>query len=231
MEMPSDHKSFLDRRDFAIPPGDYTPGERALLAKYGRWLEALAGGAIAPLTPTQEQFVRVVRGEAEPTTDFERAWMKVAHHHSAAPEVIRTFRALAEARAEAARLEAEYRAARSAVLAQVRDQLAAVDAEYTDRLRDAAEAAASSEEEVRALLLRVQHSVTLAGIRATYSHGRVTWDSKGIAAYAQTHPELLQFRKVGKPVVTLRFRDALMLPEKPEGSVAPQETVGEGDRG
>lgn len=228
MELPSDHKSFLDRRDFAIPPGDYTSSERTMLAKYGRWLEALATGAIEPLTPTQEHFVSVVRGEADPATEFEHAWLKVAHHRAAAPEVIRTFRALAEARAEAAQLEAEYRAARSAVLAQVREQLAAVDAAYTDRLRAASEAAASSEKELRELLLRIRHGVTLAGIRASYINGRVSWDGKGITAYAQTHPEVLQFRKVGKPVVALRYLDGLMLPEKPNEPMARNEDAARG---
>lgn len=218
MELPGDHKSFLDRRDFVIPPGDFTQAERTLLTKYGRWLEALASGVLLPLTPTQEQFIRVSRGQVEPNTDFEKAWMKVSHQRAIAPEVTRTFRALAEARAEAAALEAEYRAARSAVLAQVMDQLSAVDAAYADRLRDATEAAAKNEEALRALLLRLKHSVTLAGIRAVYTAGRVTWDSKKMENYSQLHPEVREFRKVGKPIVALRFLDQLILPEQADPS-------------
>jgi uncharacterized protein YifE (UPF0438 family) len=223
MELSGDHKAFLDRRDFAIPPGDFTPAERSLLAKYGRWLEALAAGALTPLTPTQEQFVRVARGEGEPATEYEIAWMKVAHHRSIAPEVIRTFRALAESRAEAAALEAEYRDARSAVLAQIRDQLDAVDGAYSERLQAATEAAANNEQALRALMLRLKHSVTLAGIRAVYTSARVTWDSKAMEAYSQNHPEVREFRKVGNPVVALRFLDQLIMPAQVPEQVVSSE--------
>jgi uncharacterized protein YifE (UPF0438 family) len=214
MELPGDHKSFLDRRDFVIPPGNFTQAERMLLVKYGRWLEALATGVLLPITPTQEQFVRVSRGQAEANTDFEKVWVKVTHQRAVAPEVVRTFQALAEARAGAAALEAEYRAARSVVLAQVRDQLAEVDAAYAEKLRDATDTAAKNDEALRALLQHLKHSVTLAGIRAVYTAGRVTWDSKRMEEYAQTHPEVREYRKVGKPVVALRFLDQLTLPEK-----------------
>jgi uncharacterized protein YifE (UPF0438 family) len=233
MELPGDHKSFLDRRDFVIPPGDFTPAERTLLAKYGRWLEALASGTLLPLTPTQEEFIRVARDQAEPSTDFEHAWMKAAHQRAIAPEVVWTFKALAEARAAAASLEAEYREARSAVLSQIRDQLAAVDAAYAERLRDAADAAATNEEMLRALIQRHKHSVTLAGVRAVYSAGRVTWDSKKMEVYAQAHPEVREFRKVGNPVVSLRFLDQLTLPEqaKPPAMSNEPSSQGELERG
>ena len=76
MQHPADHAALLARHDFVIPPGDFTEPERDLLVRYGRWLEALASGTAAPVTPAQEQFVKVARGEREPETDFERAWVK-----------------------------------------------------------------------------------------------------------------------------------------------------------
>ncbi len=48
----------------------------------------------------------------------------------------------------------------------------------------------------------------LAGITATYNAGRVTWDPEKMAAFVERHPEMLEFRKVGKPWVALRFGDA-----------------------
>jgi uncharacterized protein YifE (UPF0438 family) len=214
MNHAADHRAFLERRDFPIPRGDFTPAERALLAKYGRWLEALASGTLLPLTPSQEQFVKVARVQAEPGTEFEKAWTKIMRERAMAPEVIRSFRALSEARSEAAALEAEYREARSAILAQVREQLEGVDAQYAERLRTVSDAAANCEEELRALLLDLKHSVTLAGIRAVYVSGRVTYDSKRLEAYAETHPEVREFRKLSNPTVSLRFLDQLNMPEK-----------------
>jgi uncharacterized protein YifE (UPF0438 family) len=207
MSQPAEHAALLARRDFVIPPGDFTEPERDLLARYGRWLDALATGAIAPATPGQEQFVRVARGERDPETDFERAWVKVMQQRAVAVEVARTFQALAQARATASAVEAEYLAARAAVMAQVRDQLDAVDEAFANRLKEAADDSAATEQAVRDLVLRLGRGVSLGGIRVAYYPGRVSWDNEKMEVYAQHHPEVLAFRKVGKPWVNLRFVD------------------------
>ena len=218
MSAPLDHAALLARRDFVLPPGEYTPAERELLAKFGRWFEALATGAILPTTPGQEQFVDCAAGRREPETDSERAWRTVLHHRGVRFNVGETFRALAQARAERAALEEEYAAARSAVLAQVKDQLAAVDEAFASRLAEAAEAATAAEQAARDIVLRTRKSVHLAGIRATYSAPRVSWDTPKLEVYAQIHPEVLAFRKIGKPIVSLRFADAQSAPEPAEAA-------------
>lgn len=204
---PEDHAAYLARHDFVIPPGDFTPAEKDLLTRYGRWMEALASGAIAPTTPSQEQFVRAARGGAEPATDFERAWLKVLKEREVAKEVVRTFEALRAARAHASEVEAEYLAARQVVLASVREQLDEIDAAFAEQLQGANEASSGAEKAVRELALKLGRSVGIAGIRAVYSSPRVTWDSAKLAAYAESHPEVKEFRKVGKPSVSMRFGD------------------------
>ena len=47
----------------------------------------------------------------------------------------------------------------------------------------------------------------VAGIHAAYHPARVTWDNAKLAAVAQQHPELLEYRKLGKPWVALQFAD------------------------
>lgn len=206
MTPPEDHAAYLARTDFPLPPdGDLTPGERDVLVKYGRWMEALVGGAIEPVTPGQEQFLRVARGEAEPATEFERAWAKFARLRAG---VGACFHGFAAAKAELAAAEAEYSARRRAVLAAVQDQLDAVDAEFAARLQSAHDAVAAGEAAVREVVLRVGKGVHLAGINAAYHPGRVTWDAAGMEQFAAAHPEVLAFRKVGKPWVALRFTDA-----------------------
>jgi hypothetical protein len=224
MTHPDDHAALLARRDFQFPPGDYAPAEGELLAKFGRWLEGLATGAISPLTPGQEQFVECAAGRREPATDFERAWRTVLRNRGVGLDVGEAFQRLARARAERAALEEEYAAARSAVLALVKDQLAAVDEEFAPRLADAADAAATAEQAARDVVLRTRKSVHLAGVRATYSAPRVSWDTAKLEAYAQDHPEVLAFRKLGKPFVNLRFLDA---PSPAEPAAPPAETAGE----
>jgi hypothetical protein len=170
-------------------------------------MEALASGAIAPTTPSQEQFVRAACGEAEPSTPFELAWTKVRMARAAADEVAQRFHALQAARAHAATIEAEYLAARQAVLAAVREQLDAVDAAFAEEMRSAADAAADAEKQARELVLQLGRSVAVAGIKARYSVGNVSWDNEKMADYARSHPEVLAFRKVGKPWVALKFAD------------------------
>jgi uncharacterized protein YifE (UPF0438 family) len=77
--LPADHLVYLRRRPFVfgccteVFPAD----ELEALSQYGNWMEALASGAIQPVTADQEHFLRVDREEAEPTTVSERAWVRL----------------------------------------------------------------------------------------------------------------------------------------------------------
>lgn len=204
---PPDHAALLARRDFVLPPGDFTPAEVDLLTRYGRWLEALAAGAIAPTTPAQEQFLEVAAGRREAESDFERAWVSLVRNRAAADAVGRTFQMLAVTRADKAAVEAEYSAARAEVLATVRAQLDAIDERFGPQIAEATAAAAEAEQAVRDLVLRLGKSVSIGPVKATYSAPRITWDTKRLDSYAEQHPEVKDFRKVGKPVVSLRFLD------------------------
>ena len=89
---------------------------------------------------------------------------------------------------------------------------------------EAAEAATTAEQTARDIVLRTGKSVHLVGIRATYSSPRVSWDTPKLEAYAAAHPEVLAFRKLGKPFVNLRFLDA-NAPAEPKPS-ADDPTLG-----
>jgi uncharacterized protein YifE (UPF0438 family) len=214
---PDDHASYLAKHDFVIPPGEFTTAEAELLTKYGRWMDALATGLIKPTTPSQEQFLRVAAGEAEPTTDFEKAWSKVKKERAIADEAVQKFQALRAARAQAAALEARYREARQAVLATVREKLDAVDSAFAEQIQSATDASAAAEKAVREFILKIQRSLTLTGIRAAYRSGNVTWDREKMSAYAKLHPEVMAFRKTGHPSVALQFGDGAT----PGGSTSP----------
>ena len=51
--------------------------EISALTARGQWMEALAAGTIAPLTPEHEHFLQVDREEAEPANVDERAWVRL----------------------------------------------------------------------------------------------------------------------------------------------------------
>jgi uncharacterized protein YifE (UPF0438 family) len=215
MSQPADHAALLARRDFVFPPGEYAQAEREILTKFGRWLEGLATGSILPTTPGQAQFVETARGRHEPETDFERAWRTVLRNRGIGFDVGAAFRALAQARAHRTALEDEYAAARSCVLAKVKAELAEVDEAFASRLAEATEAATTAEQSARDIVLRTGKSVHIAGIRAIYSAPRVSWDTPKLDAYAVQHPEVREFRKLGKPFVNMRFMDKAGTAEEP----------------
>ena len=60
------------------------------------------------------------------------------------------------------------------------------------------------QEVIRETVIEVEDTIKGNGIMATYNKGRTTWDSKGLEGYAVAHPEILKFRTLGKPSVSIR---------------------------
>jgi Protein of unknown function, DUF len=218
MGMPAEHAALLRRGAYPFhPAATLDDRERQLLSRYGYWLEALATGALAPSTPEQIQFVRVARGEVEPQSAFEVAWAK--HQWAAEParpqvgpmELAGRLERLQAARATAVAVQEEYAERRAAIMEQVRPLLEALGAEFADRLQTTAEEASRLEAEAREAVLAFGASFLHAGVHAVYIRPRVTWDTRGLARYMETHPEVAEFRRVGKPSVSLRFQ---ALPEE-----------------
>jgi uncharacterized protein YifE (UPF0438 family) len=219
MGLPTDHAALLRRHDFVLPTDNgLDESERLLLLRYGRWLEALSTGMIQALTPEQEHFVSVTRGREEPSTEFERAWIKFTQlgAQSGTTEGVRSDRVgslevcgrleqLAEAKRYAAEIHVEYENRRASVMEQVRAQLEALDAEFGEMLREADEEVSRLEGEVKEAVRAVGESVKHEGIRAVYMRGRVTWDNRGMTRYAEAHPDVLEFRRIGNPSVSIRY--------------------------
>lgn len=70
------HKRYLRQRTevgslaAALLPADCVP----VIERHGAWLTALTDGALRPLSPAQEQLLRVANWEAEPQTLHEHSW-------------------------------------------------------------------------------------------------------------------------------------------------------------
>jgi uncharacterized protein YifE (UPF0438 family) len=231
MGLPINHAALLRQHDFVIPANsELDERERLLLLRYGRWLEALSSGMIQALTPEQEHFVRVAQGNDEPVTEFERVWVKISrlralsvtpdrfHPSCAGPlEAASRVAQLAAAKRRANSLHADYEQRRAQVMEQVRAQLEAVDAEFGERLREADEDVGRLEAEVKEGVRESGASVKHEGIHVIYMRGRVTWDSQGLSRHAEIHPEVLEFRRVGNPSVSIRYKVA-------ESKITPKET-------
>jgi len=112
-------------------------------------MEALSAGG-HPAADARTGAVRPSRARrAEPQTDFERVWLKLARSRKPAEavgpmEASARLAQLAGARRFLASLQAEREQRRQVVLEQVRAQLDEIDAAYADELRAAEESSASA---------------------------------------------------------------------------------------
>lgn len=64
----------------------------------------------------------------------------------------------------------------------------------------------ATEAAVRAAVLETGASAVGTHLQASIMAPRITWDTKGMAAYATLHPDVLAYRKVGEPSVQIRAR-------------------------
>jgi hypothetical protein len=98
----------------------------------------------------------------------------------------------------------DYETKRTQILKQIQAELDALDLEYKPVMERAEENIAALENEIKTDVLLHGESISGGMYRATYAQGRVSWDNEGITKYAASHPEVLQFRKQGQPIVSLR---------------------------
>lgn len=119
-------------------------------------------------------------------------------------QVVGKLQRLADLRAAADVARLDYEAKRAEVLKKVQAELDAIDLEIKPVLDAAEENATALEAEIKNDVLLRGESLRGSVYQAVYVKGRVSWDNRGIADYARSHPEVLKFRKEGQPSVTLR---------------------------
>lgn len=213
MSTPTDHQDWLRRGGYPVPPGAaLTDAERQLLTKFGHWMDALTAGTLAPVTPDQEHFLRVHRGEEQPSTPFEVAWAKLQQMRSGelkpavSPlELSHLFAELEAVRGVALAAQQRYTFRRLDVMAKVQPELDAIDAEMGPELKALADRLAAVEAAVKEAVLQFGRSFHHGGVHATHFRGRVTFDTKALNQYADEHPEINRFKKVGQPYVSLKY--------------------------
>lgn len=98
----------------------------------------------------------------------------------------------------------DYETKRTQILKQIQAELDALDLEYRPVMDAAEENIDALENEIKTDVLLYGESVSGGMYRATYTQGRVSWDNDGMTQYAKSHPDVLEFRKQGQPIVSLR---------------------------
>jgi len=101
-----------------------------------------------------------------------------------------------------------------AMIAAILHQLSPEDAtrvqgivqEFRDRETQLQQEIAETEAAVKAAVLTTGASAVGTHLQASIMAPRITWDTKGMAAYSALPPAVLAYRKVGEPSVTMRAR-------------------------
>ena len=96
------------------------------------------------------------------------------------------------------------------LLAQVREIEVEFQPKY-DALQEPSEELAAKQQEETMLTAGIKYeaqqlgkSIPGPGLTAQFGKGRVSWDDAGLCGYAKAgHPEILDFRKEGEPVISI----------------------------
>ncbi|MBI4339229.1 MAG: hypothetical protein HY680_04680 [Chloroflexi bacterium] len=103
-------------------------------------------------------------------------------------------------------MRAEYEAKRTEVLNKVASELDALEEQYASLFKASTEHMTGLEAEIKNDALRYGETIYSDQLCVVYSKARISWDTKGIAQYAESHPELLQYRKQGEPTAKIQVR-------------------------
>jgi hypothetical protein len=87
---------------------------------------------------------------------------------------------------------------------EIKEKLAEIDAEFDPKVDELAQQKSMLEADIKAEVLQAGRTVKGTYHSFVWSKPRVSWDDKGLSGYALHHPEILQFRKVGNPSVSVR---------------------------
>jgi len=92
----------------------------------------------------------------------------------------------------------------SVITDEIKQQLKDIDAELKPDFEQIDNVINDLTQEIKESVVAHGESVKGEHMRASFIKGRVTWDSKKLEGYAQAHPEILAFRKEGKPYASIK---------------------------
>ena len=87
---------------------------------------------------------------------------------------------------------------------EIKAKLAEIDVEFGSQLEGVNINIAELEQKVKAAVIETGGTVKGQFLMAVWAKGRVSWDTTALAGFAAAHPEILQFRRIGEPSVSLR---------------------------
>lgn len=110
---------------------------------------------------------------------------------------------LAEIRNTIQAIQFEYETKREIILSTIQTELDTLQAEYVPLLTEMEHQFNKLELEIKSDVLLQGKSIKNAYYTVTYTKGYAKWDTKGLNQYSKIDPQILQFRKMGKPTVRI----------------------------
>ena len=111
---------------------------------------------------------------------------------------------LAEIKAQKDVLQIQYNELRAKILAQVQEELNALEAEFSDPMAQIAAVEAKLDAEIRAEVLTGGVTIKSERLQAVFMKPRVTWDTSALDALVDVFPMIGEHRKIGQPSVAIR---------------------------
>jgi len=93
---------------------------------------------------------------------------------------------------------------RKALVEPFQAQIMAIEVERDFEAGELDDRILALENEVKTATVTYGESVKGTFMRAIFNRGRVSWNTKGLVGYSVANPEILAFRKQGRPYVSLR---------------------------
>ena len=92
----------------------------------------------------------------------------------------------------------------SVITEEIKQQIKGIEEECAPDIEQIDKVIADLTAEVKEACVAHGESVKGEHLRVSFIKGRTIWDSKKLEGYAQAHPEILAFRKEGKPYASIK---------------------------
>lgn len=92
-----------------------------------------------------------------------------------------------------------------AIPLEVRQRISEIENEFQSVIDSAGSEIFRLENEIKDVVMVRGESVKGTNLQAIFIKGRQTWDNAELDKYAEKHPEILKFRKIGNPSVSIRI--------------------------
>ena len=87
---------------------------------------------------------------------------------------------------------------------EIKARLDEIEAEFEGQFEAVDQNIAELEEQIKVEVARLGASFKGTFLQAVCNRGRVSWNTEALDRYAQSHPEILRFRRQGDPYTSIR---------------------------